>query len=155
MKCPICNQEAPYGVTNCPHCGYNLPKVGLSSHNPDANQYNYSNNPTTEVKTKYKKIVYYGEEETRPISAWGYVGYNLLYSIPVVGFIIWLVHVFSHANVNRRNYARSMFCAALLSLIISAVSFGVMALLLAINVITPEMYQAFVDGYLAGLGVAA
>ena len=27
-------------------------------------------------------------EEYRPISAWGYVGYNLLFSIPFVGIIL-------------------------------------------------------------------
>ena len=143
MKCPICNQEVTYSADNCPHCGYNLPKSGLSSHHPEAYQYYVPNGSAnkTEVQVKHKKIVYYGEVETRPISAWGYVGYNILYSIPVIGFIIWLVHVFSYANVNRRNYARSFFCAALLGLIISIVYTVVMVILLTTGVVSPEALQ--------------
>ena len=149
MKCPICNQEVTYSADNCPHCGYTLPKVGLSNHHPEAYQYYVPNGVgnKTEVQVKHKKIVYYGEVETRPISPWGYVGYSILYSIPVIGFIIWLVHVFSYANVNRRNYARSLFCAAILSLVISAVSAGVVFLLVQLGVIPPEVWQELNAAY--------
>ncbi|MBQ2802423.1 MAG: hypothetical protein IJF07_00800 [Lachnospiraceae bacterium] len=47
-------------------------------------------------------------DSLRPISAWGYVGYNFLFSIPCIGLIVMLVFAFGGAkNVNVRNYARS------------------------------------------------
>ncbi|MDE5746039.1 MAG: hypothetical protein K2I21_00500 [Acetatifactor sp.] len=50
-------------------------------------------------------------EEYRPISMWGYFGYELLFSIPCVGFILLLVFSFGGArNINLRNFARSYFC---------------------------------------------
>lgn len=50
-------------------------------------------------------------EEYRPISMWGYLGYQLLFSIPCVGFILLLVFSFGGAkNYNVRNFARSYFC---------------------------------------------
>ncbi|MBQ6048943.1 MAG: hypothetical protein IJL40_06380 [Oscillospiraceae bacterium] len=61
--------------------------------------------------------------EYRPISAWGYVGYSLLYSIPLVGLIFLLVHTFSNKNINRRNYARSYWCWLIIGLIIIAIFF--------------------------------
>ena len=67
---------------------------------------------------------FYGTNYTpqyKPLSPWAYVGYNLLFSIPVVGFILLIVFSFSSKNINRRNYARSFWCVLLLALIISVV----------------------------------
>ena len=47
--------------------------------------------------------------EYKPISAWGYFGYNILFSIPIIGFIFLIVFSFDSSNINRRNYARSFF----------------------------------------------
>lgn len=50
-------------------------------------------------------------EEYRPIGMWGYFGYQLLFSIPCVGFILLLVFSFGGArNINLRNFARSYLC---------------------------------------------
>ena len=57
----------------------------------------------------------------KPVSAWGYVGYNILFCIPLVGLILLIVFSFSDKNINRRNYARSFWCVLLLSLIIAII----------------------------------
>ena len=57
----------------------------------------------------------------RPLSPWAYFGYNLLFSIPILGFIMLIVFSFSNENINRRNYARSFFVELLLVLIIIAI----------------------------------
>ena len=50
-------------------------------------------------------------DEYRPTSMWGYFGYEILFSIPIVGFIVLLVFSFGGTkNVNLRNFARSYFC---------------------------------------------
>lgn len=59
----------------------------------------------------------------RPISAWGYFGYSLLYVIPIVGFICLIVFALSNDNINRRNHARSYFCALIIAVIILAIFF--------------------------------
>ena len=64
-------------------------------------------------------------EEFKPISSWGYIGYSLLFSIPLIGFIMLCVYAFGGTNkVNLRNYARSYFCILLLIII----GFAIMAL---------------------------
>lgn len=47
----------------------------------------------------------------RPIGAWAYLGWTLLFSIPIAGLIIALVFALGNTeNINLRNFARSMFC---------------------------------------------
>ena len=60
---------------------------------------------------------YDGPDMYRPMGAWAYVGYALLFSLPVVGLVLLIVFSLSNANINRRNYARSYFCWLLLCLI--------------------------------------
>lgn len=58
----------------------------------------------------------------KPISMWGYFGYELLFSIPLVGFIILIVFAAGGtANVNLRNFARSYFCYMILVLILVSI----------------------------------
>lgn len=58
-------------------------------------------------------------QEYKPISPWGYVGYNILFSIPLVGFIFLLVYALGGtSNINLKNYSRSFFVTLLLSLIV-------------------------------------
>ena len=57
----------------------------------------------------------------RPLSPWAYFGYSLLFSIPLVGFILLIVFSFSNENINRRNFARSFFCALLIGVIVFVV----------------------------------
>ena len=61
--------------------------------------------------------------EYQPISMWGYFGYSILFSIPVVGFILICVFSFGGTkNVNKKNFARSYFCGFIIALIICAIA---------------------------------
>ncbi len=60
-------------------------------------------------------------DEYRPISMWGYFGYELLFSIPLIGLILLLVFSFGGTkNINLRNFARSYFCFLILMVILVA-----------------------------------
>jgi hypothetical protein len=67
----------------------------------------------------------------RPMTAWGYIWRNLLYSLPVLGWIFLIVHATSDKNIARRSYARSFL---LLYLILIIVSF-VLGLLIGLGVL--------------------
>ena len=54
----------------------------------------------------------------RPLSAWAYFGYTLLFSIPVVCFILLIVFSFNRGNINRRSFARSYFCSYIIVAVI-------------------------------------
>ena len=64
------------------------------------------------------KYGYEGPEQFRPLSPWAYFGYTILFSIPLVGLILLIVFSLSEGNINRRNFARSYFCALVIMLII-------------------------------------
>ncbi len=64
-------------------------------------------------------------EKYRPLSPWAYFGYGILFSIPVIGFILLIVFSFNDENINRKNFARSYFCVyvvAIILVIIAAIS---------------------------------
>lgn len=69
----------------------------------------------------------------KPISMWGYFGYEILFSIPCVGFILLLVFSFGGTqNVNLKNFARSYFCfiivfAIIVAIVVSVIGAGVIA----------------------------
>ena len=65
-------------------------------------------------------------EEYRPISMWGYLGYQILFAIPCVGFILILVFSFGGSrNINLRNFARAYLLAFVIGLIIVGILFAI------------------------------
>ena len=63
-------------------------------------------------------IVY---SEYKPISAWGYAGLNVLYAIPVIGWLVFICHILSPNASSHRSYARSFLCMFLISLILGVI----------------------------------
>lgn len=60
-------------------------------------------------------------EENRPLSPWAYFGLQLLFAVPIVGFIFLIIFSCNGSNINRRNFARSYWCSLLIAAIIIAV----------------------------------
>ena len=63
------------------------------------------------------------EEKYRPLKPFSYFGYNLLFSLPVIGLIFLIIFSFNDKNINRRNFARSFFCGYAILLIIVVILF--------------------------------
>jgi hypothetical protein len=54
-------------------------------------------------------------EKYKPIGMWAYFGYEILFSIPVIGWIFLLIYSFGNTkNINLRNFARSYFCLVII-----------------------------------------
>ena len=67
-------------------------------------------------------------EEYRPISMWGYIGYSLLFGIPLVGFILAIVYAFGGTqNVNLKNYSKAYFVLYLIG-----IGLGLLIVLIAV-----------------------
>lgn len=74
-------------------------------------------------------------EEYKPISMWGYFGYQILFSIPIIGIICLIIFALGGtSNKNVRNYARSYFCFMILIaiLIILAIVMGLFTIPVAL-----------------------
>ena len=69
------------------------------------------------------------DDEYKPISPFGYLGYELLFSVPIIGWIIQLIFAISHKNINVRNFARSFYCSYLFCIILAFIYFGLQLLM--------------------------
>ena len=60
--------------------------------------------------------------EYKPLSAWAYAGWQLLFAIPFVGFVLLVVMSFAPRNKNLKSFARSHWCLALIGLAVAAIA---------------------------------
>lgn len=58
------------------------------------------------------------EGNYEPISAWGYLGYEILFSIPIIGWIFLIFYALGADNQNVKNFARSYFCIWLIAIVV-------------------------------------
>ena len=159
--CPNCGTEIEDSARFCTHCGATIPEQAAASGTYAAaapQQPNYPprqsyQQPAAPAQQAYRQPAPQSypaapqqlPPQYRPLSPWAYFGYSLLFSIPVIGFILLIVFSFSNENVNRRNYARSFFIGFILVLIISII-LGVLAATGAIAFgslgVVDEIFQA-------------
>lgn len=92
----------------CTACGT---KYSYRSYKSTSNaKYNYNPNYNTTFTMQQNNIPY----QYRPLGAWTYFWLNVLFSIPIIGFIFLLIYSFNNQNINRRNFARSYWCIYLI-----------------------------------------
>ncbi|NLM18476.1 MAG: zinc ribbon domain-containing protein [Clostridiaceae bacterium] len=61
----------------------------------------------------------------KPISTLAYLGYGILFGIPLVGLILAIVFAVNDNKINRRNYARSVIIIYIIILVLATVGFFV------------------------------
>ncbi|MCR4594564.1 MAG: zinc ribbon domain-containing protein [Clostridiales bacterium] len=115
MNCPYCGAPVAPGQTICGACGRNLPQQAAPTQN-------YYAAPQSTYNSMPIQSAGYTSDQYKPLSPWAYIGYNLLFSIPLVGFIMMIVFaVDSTGNINRRNYARSFLLVMAIALVLSLI----------------------------------
>ncbi len=62
-------------------------------------------------------------DKYKPMGAWGYWAWSIIYSFPIVGFIFVIVNSLRNCNIARRNHARSFICTYILILIFIGITF--------------------------------
>lgn len=153
MKCPSCNLELGENAKFCPICGsiVNRPApVEIAPEPTPAPVQPAFEQPAFQAPAQpaFEQPVYQAppvqpapqQPEQKLMGPWGYVGWQLLFAIPLVGFILLIVFSFDNSNLNRRNFARSHWCALLLALILILV---VVILLVATGVGLSALADAF------------
>ena len=128
MFCPNCGKEIKDGATFCEECGAKIIEPPKAAPEPEPQ-------PVPPVQPTPQPIIVQQPPLTkdtlpakfRPLGAWAYFGYSILFSIPIVGFIFLIVFSFSGKNINRRSFARSYWCWAILLVIVIAVVLAIAA----------------------------
>ena len=68
-------------------------------------------------------------EHLRPLSPWSYFGLQILYIVPIIGFIFLTIFSFKKSNITRRNFTRSYWCGLIIAGAILAIILIFMLLL--------------------------
>ncbi len=148
MNCPNCNHPIPEGAVFCTECGATISAPAYSAPAQPAPAPIMPEPPVPPAPAYVPPVqpapVYHEPvapapavnnakptipPEYKPLTAWQYFGLQILFAIPVVGFVFLIVFSFNSSNLNRRSFARSYWCAlfiavgaALLALIIGMVA---------------------------------
>ena len=102
MFCKHCGKELLDTASHCSNCGMAVGAEVQGAH------YAAPVTPITPV------VVREVPEENAPLSPWAYFGLQILFAIPVVGFIFLIVFSCNGSNINRRNFARSYWCSLII-----------------------------------------
>lgn len=115
MICKNCGAQNSDEAVFCKKCGAKIENCHANEHN---NPY------SSATERRDDKIM----EQYKPISMWGYFGYEILFSIPIVGLILLLVFSFGGTkNKNLKNFARSYFCFTIVIIFVLLFVIGLMA----------------------------
>lgn len=118
--CAACGSEMADDASFCSKCGNSTKgQAQQQQAQPSVANNNYN---TANVNSNMVNI----PDEYKPITMWGYFGYQILFSIPCVGFILLLVFSLGGTqNKNLKNFARSYFCFMILIVIIMLIIISV------------------------------
>ena len=129
MFCPKCGTEVSDDKAFCSECGN--PLKSQAQQNSGAQQAagaqqvsggqqtaGAQNGARPHPQVQFQSDTVVLPDEYKPISMWGYFGYEILFSIPIVGFIVLIVLSINGKNQNVKNFARSYFCFTIIVLIL-------------------------------------
>jgi hypothetical protein len=114
MTCPSCGSELAAGSQFCTFCGTAI----KTEQTPPMTSHIAPPPPPVSPETSAEAKL---PAQYKPLGAWAYFGLQLLFSVPVVGFVFLIVFSFNGSNINRRNFARSYWCAVVIAVILVVV----------------------------------
>ena len=114
MKCTICGAEVAENEKVCTACG--APVAAPIAPAP---------------------------KEVKLLGPWGYFGLKILFSSPLVGFILLIVFSLDNNHLNRRNFARSYWC----DLILNVVIILLLAIILSATGVFEELFNLLNSAY--------
>lgn len=120
MLCKNCNTQIEDNVRFCHACGADA----TADNQPVVSPVSIPEQPVRRQITVDDL-----PEHLRPLSPWSYFGLQILYTVPIVGFIFLIIFSFKKSNINRRNFTRSYWCGLIIAGAILAIILIFMLLL--------------------------
>lgn len=138
MRCMKCGNEMAQGSKFCIKCGTPVAEQRVQQSRQITPQRNMEINQQQQADREQMMPDYRRDLDYKPLGMWSYFGYDILFSIPVIGWIFLIAFACGASNnINLRNYARSKFCLIIVLLVILVVlgliageTGGILALLL-------------------------
>lgn len=117
MICKLCGKENEDASVFCANCGAQLEAQNAAEPTPVVEPQLQPQPQQVPPQWAYPQTPAIPESH-KPLSPWAYLGYQFLFAIPLVGFILLIVFSLNNSgNINLRNFARSYWCAALVGVI--------------------------------------
>lgn len=120
MLCKNCNTQIEDNVRFCHACGADA----TADNQPVVSPVSIPEQPVRRQITVDDL-----PEHLRPLSPWSYFGLQILYIVPIIGFIFLIIFSFKKSNINRRNFTRSYWCGLIIAGAILAIILIFMLLL--------------------------
>lgn len=118
-NCPFCNAVNADENKFCDACGKEFTEAVNDYVPPVAEPQAVPTQPMYQ-QAPYQVNENMLPEEFKPVTVGAYIGYSILFSIPLVGFIMLLVTAFSSSNKKSlRNYARAMLIMYVVAFVIA------------------------------------
>lgn len=139
MFCGNCGKPLSEGASFCPECGTPVKEIETENVNVEETTTSQPQSdptpqpgPTPQPNNQFGQAYqtppqpnnipirnYDPRFDYKPLGAWSYFLYTLLFSIPIIGFIFAIVFAVGGTNrINLRNYARSYFCWLLITVVL-------------------------------------
>lgn len=61
-------------------------------------------------------------EEYKPLGMWSYFLWQILFALPIIGFILVIIQALAANNKNLKNFARSYFCVLIILIVIIVIA---------------------------------
>lgn len=172
VKCPSCGKIAAAGTRFCTECGakienallsedkkeekkpaYNVMPAFSPRENGGGSNPNQNGTPPPAANYDYGRERAYRDEPPErtsayaTIGAWEFVGYMILFSLPIIGLIMAIIWAGDSSKINRRNYARAVLIMIAIGVAICILMFIAFAALFNNIINYFEKYQTSNGGY--------
>lgn len=122
-KCEKCGMENADGVKFCGKCGNLLEQVEAVTTNPAPQP-----QPEVQIIPPTPPMGnYYQTETKKPISIIGWMGYLLVFCIPIVNIIVMIVKLFTSKNKTFKNYVWATLIWTVILIILGIILRSVLA----------------------------
>ncbi|MBR1860618.1 MAG: zinc-ribbon domain-containing protein [Lachnospiraceae bacterium] len=138
--CKNCGAAITPGAKFCKSCG--MPVSDENGVNVTPQQAHFTQpapvNVTIQQEPLTEKTL---PDKFKPIGMWQYFWLDVLFAVPIVGFVFLIIFaVGGGGNVNRKYFARSKFCVLILVLIIAAIVVAIAFATGGINYLSRAQY---------------
>ncbi len=118
MNCKNCGAELNENAVFCTVCGTAVEQPApVAEPQPKESVYGFPE-PTAKKPFTENDL----PEEYRPLSPWSYFWLQILFAVPIVGFVFLIIFSFKRSNLNRRNFARSYWIWWILAAALSVIA---------------------------------
>ena len=125
MICSRCGYEISDHAAYCPYCGQTVQKEEPDMRESMSRGTAYEGAERSPQGTGYRtrprppRITLEDlPPELRPMHAWSYVGWGILFALPIAGLVLVIVFSCVGGNINRKRFARSYLCWLLIAAVI-------------------------------------